>query len=265
MEAEESLRRGEPEQALAQLQDQVRREPANPRLRVFLFQLLALLGRWERALTQLKVAGELDSNSLLMVQTYREAIQCEALRAAVFEGRRTPLVFGDPSHWVALLIEALRLEQEGRPADACALRAQALEQAPASAGTIDDQEFAWVADADSRLGPVLEAIVNGQYYWIPIHRVTRLEIEAPADLRDLIWMPAQFFWVNGGNASALIPTRYAGSDQSADPQILMARKTEWTEIGANSYRGYGQRLLATDRGDYPLMDVRRLQLTVAAE
>jgi type VI secretion system protein ImpE len=75
MQSEQSLHQGNPEEALTHLQAQVRKEPANSKLRVFLFQLLAVLGRWERALNQLNVAGELDNANLLMVQTYREAIQ----------------------------------------------------------------------------------------------------------------------------------------------------------------------------------------------
>ena len=48
-----------------------------PKLRVFLFQLLCVLGQWERALTQLNVAAELDAQALAMAQMYREALQCE--------------------------------------------------------------------------------------------------------------------------------------------------------------------------------------------
>ncbi|MFZ1860706.1 MAG: tetratricopeptide repeat protein, partial [Candidatus Competibacter sp.] len=109
MQAEQSLREGRLQDALTELQAQVRKEPANPRYRIFLFQLLAVRGQWERALNQLNVVGEMDATSLPMVQTYREAIRCELLRAEVFAGRRSPLVFGDPEPWVALLLDALRL------------------------------------------------------------------------------------------------------------------------------------------------------------
>ena len=42
-----------------------------------------------------------------------------------------------------------------------------------------------------RLGPVCEAILNGKYYWIPFERLSRVDIEAPSDLRDLIWAPVE--------------------------------------------------------------------------
>ena len=62
--AEQHLQEGRLQEALAELQNQVRKDPANPKLRTFLFQLLAVLGEWDRALTQLNVAGELDAANL---------------------------------------------------------------------------------------------------------------------------------------------------------------------------------------------------------
>jgi len=75
-QAEQSLREGRLQDALAGLQAQVRKEPANAQYRVFLFQLLAVLGQWERALNQLKVLGDMDPAHMPMAQTYREAIRC---------------------------------------------------------------------------------------------------------------------------------------------------------------------------------------------
>jgi type VI secretion system protein ImpE len=59
--AEFSLKNGDPAAALAQLQEQIKAQPANAKLRIFLFQLLCVLGQWERALNQLKVASGLDA------------------------------------------------------------------------------------------------------------------------------------------------------------------------------------------------------------
>lgn len=260
MPAEQSLREGRVQDALAELQAHVRKEPANAKYRTFLFQLLAVLGQWERALNQLNVLGEMDASSLPMVQTYREAIRCELLRADVFAGRRSPLVFGDPAPWVALVLEALRLTAEGYAAQAQAARDQAFEAAPATMGALDGQPFAWLADADPRLGPMLEAVVNGRYYWIPFQRIRTIVLEQPADLRDYVWMPARFTWANGGETVGLIPSRYPGSEASADPLVQLGRKTEWLEDAAGSYLGLGQRMLATDQGEYLLLDIRRIDL-----
>jgi len=259
MSAETMLREGKLDEALASLKQQVRDHPADPKSRVFLFQLFCVIGDWSRALTQLNVAADLDPITLAMAQMYRVALNNEAFRAEVFAGKRSPVIFGDPPAWISLLIEALRHTADGEPGAAQKLRDQALEQAPTTAGAIDDEPFEWIMDADPRLGPVLEAIVNGQYYWIPFNNIRQVVIEAPSDLRDVVWMPAQFTWSNGGQAVGLIPTRYPGSESSDDPLVRLSRKTDWVEAGEAAL-GLGQRLLATDVGDHALMDIRRLTL-----
>jgi type VI secretion system protein ImpE len=263
MLAEQSLREGNLSDALAQLQDQVRKDPSKAEYRTFLFQLLSVMGEWKRAMTQLKVAGDLDDGTLAMVQTYEAALNCEVFRQEVFAGKRTPLIFGEPPQWVALLLESLRLSADGKHDQSQAMRDQALEAAPAVPGTINGQPFQWLADADPRMGPMLEAVVNGHYYWIPLQNIQAVFIEEPSDLRDLVWMPCHFIWSNGGEAVGLIPTRYPGSEQSEDTAIQMSRKTDWVEQGDGVCLGMGQRMLATDSEDYPLMDIREITLDSA--
>jgi len=258
--AARSLTDGDPHAALQQLQDEVRARPADAKLRIFLCQLLAVLGQWDRSRAQLDVAASLDPQALAMAQTYREAILCELLREQVFAGKKAPLVLGQPEPWLALLIESLLTAGRGDAAGAASLRANAFDQAPASSGTLDQQPFGWIADGDSRLGPVLEAIVNGHYYWVPFAHLSRIVIEEPADLRDRVWMPAHFAFVNGGESVALIPTRYPGSAASDDPMIALARKTVWQPNGDEAFFGLGQRVFATDAGEHALMDVREIIL-----
>ncbi len=169
--AERSVREGDLAGALMALQEQVRKTPARADLRVFLFQLLSVLGEWDRALTQLNVAAELDAATLAMAQMYRETLRCERLRADVFAGRRSPMVFGEPDEWMALLVESLLVTGTPRAGEADSLRARAFEVAPPSAGSIDGKAFEWIADADMRLGPVCEAIINWEVLLGPLRPV----------------------------------------------------------------------------------------------
>lgn len=258
-EAERLLREADPEAALAALQGQVRANPADAKLRIFLFQLLSVLGNWERALNQLNVAAELDVSALAMAQMYREALRCEVLRAEVFAGHKSPMIFGQPEQWLALLIESMLVAARGDLEASARLREQAFELAPATSGLIDDKPFDWIADADMRLGPVCEAVINGRYYWLPYANLDCIELDAPVDLRDVVWMPAHFRFVNGGETVGVIPTRYPGSEACADGAIRLARKTEWQEVSPGVFTGLGQRLLTTDGGDFALMDVRKIQ------
>jgi type VI secretion system protein ImpE len=255
-QAEALLRAGEPAQALSALQNEVRSQPADAKKRIFLFQLLCVLGQWERALNQLNVAAELDNAALAMAQTYREAIKCELLREHVFSGRKVPMLFGEPEPWIALLIEALLREGRGETAEARALRDQAFEQAPAISGTVNEQPFEWMADADMRLGPVLEVIINGNYYWVPFSRLAGVQADPPEDLRDAVWMPVHLDFINGGETVGLVPTRYPGSHQSTEGTVQLSRKTVWEEPLPGFYTGLGQRLFTTDSGDVALMDLR---------
>jgi type VI secretion system protein ImpE len=258
---EESVRGGELAQALQTLQSRVRANPADAKDRVFLFQLLAILGQWDRALTQLNVAGDLDPSTLVLRQVYRQALEGEAARRSVFESGTAPVVLGEPSQWLAGLLDALRLAADGHWEKAAELRAQSLEAAPATAGSIDGRPFEWIADADSRIGPCLEIIIDGKYMWAPFERVQSIQMEAPTDLRDVVWTQAIATWSNGGRTTVLIPTRYAGIDGSQDPALLMSRRTEWQEQPGDTFLGTGQRMLATDTGEYPLLEIREIVLT----
>ena len=262
--AERAVRDGDLDLALSHLQEQIRKDPANADLRVFLFQLLTVMGQWERALTQLTVAADLDARTLAMAQMYREAVRCELLRAEVFAGKRSPVIFGEPDEWLALLIESLLVRGTERSGQAEDLRQRAFEAAPASAGVLDGVPFEWIADADMRLGPVCEAIINGRYYWIPFARLSRIDLEAPADLRDVVWTPAHFQFDNGGESVGVIPSRYAGSELDTDPQVRLARKTVWSEAGDNVYCGLGQRVLTTDAAEHAIMDVRQIVIGTPA-
>ena len=258
MQAEELVKAGRPREALGALEQEVRANPASSRHRVFLF--LSVLGQWDRALTQLNVAGEMDRANEAISKIYVAALQCEALREAVFRGEHTPHVLGEPDAWLAELIEAARLDAAGGHDQAADLRAKSLEAAPTAPGSINGEPFQWVADADSRLGPVLEIVLDGRYFWVPFTAIKSLEFEPATDLRDVVWQPTSITWSNGGEAVAFVPTRYAGTTATDDEGALMARKTDWNELSEACFAGVGQRVLVTDAGEYPLLAIQTLTL-----
>lgn len=265
MQAEDLIKAGDLDGALAALQDSVRADASNAALRIFLFQLLCVRGEWKRAIAQLKVSAELDESATSMAQAYREAIVCEVYREKVFAGEKDPLVFGEPQEWIALMFEALKASAAGQHVEAAATRARAFDAAPTMSGQIDGTAFEWIADADMRLGPLLEIVVNGKYYWMPFTAIARIEFEAPADLRDAVWTPCTLTTANGGEVVGLIPTRYTGTIDQGSAVEKLARATQWTDLGADTFAGIGQRLFATDLGDTALMDIRLLEMDVPDE
>ena len=256
--ATQTLKEGDLTATLASLQDHVRADPGDAKLRIFLFQLLCVMGDWKRAITQLKLCAELDPLAIPMAQTYREAIICEVFREKVFAGDKDPLIFGEPAEWIALMIEANRALAQGNSGQAASLRAKAFDLVPDAGGTINGTKFDWVADTDMRLGPLLEIIINGKYYWMPFNAIDTLSVEPPEDLRDSVWMPANAKVKAGGEVVALIPTRYPGTQACNDDAAKLARATTWADVGNDTYLGTGQRLLSIGDEDVALMDLRTL-------
>jgi len=265
MTPEEYLKSGDIDSALSSLKEQIRSNPAEVKYRIFLFQLLALLGEWDSALTQLNVAGDLDDGALAMMHMYRDVITCEVFREQVFKGEKEPIFLGKPETWGALWVQALKLHSSGQYEKAQALKLEALETVRDISGTLDGENFEWIADADSRLGPVFEVILEGRYLWTPYSNIQSIVIEPPEDLRDLIWLPAHFRWQNGGESYGLIPSRYPESYRYDDPQITLSRKTEWDKFEPDTWQGKGPRVLMTDNNDYSLIDIRNIELQKLAE
>lgn len=199
MSAEDLLKSGDLDGALAALQDSIRADAANPALRIFLFQLLSVRGDWKRAIAQLKLSAEMDDIATQMAQTYREGIICEVYREKVFSGEKDPLIFGEPEEWIALMVEAMKANVAGNADQAAATRARAFDAAPTVSGRLNGEPFEWIADADMRLGPLLEIVVNGRYFWMPFTSIAKAKFEDPIDLRDAVWTPAEIKLANGGD------------------------------------------------------------------
>jgi type VI secretion system protein ImpE len=246
--------------SLEAIESDIRRRPMDGKLRVFFAQLLMLAGQWDRGLDQLDAVGSLDATALLMAHTYRGLIHGEQMRAAVFAGQGSPGVIGGMQPWLAQLATCLSLDRQGDAAQATELRCDVFGSTPEVVGFLNGAAVESIADADSRLGPVLEVIVGGAYYWAPFACIKCVVIEGPRDARDFAWLPAQFLWRNGDRSTGFIPVRYPGSERSDDDAIRLARKTHWQHIGEDSRAGLGQRLLKTNTGTFGILDVIDLRL-----
>jgi type VI secretion system protein ImpE len=248
---EDHIKSGHLAAALDALQNKIRANGADAQLRLSLVQILCVMGNWDRAKIQLQTLDSLGDE-------YKgwTGMVAQALLADVFAGRTTPLVLGEPAPWMAQLIQALN------PADAALqakLRAEAFEAAPATPALVNGTEVPWIADADSRLGPVLEAMMEGKYYGIPFERIRRLSIAPATDLRHMVWIPAQATWITGGESSILIPCRYVGTEAASDDRLRLSRRTEWEELAEGQYRGVGQRMFTAGETDISLLDLRTLE------
>jgi type VI secretion system protein ImpE len=104
----------------------------------------------------------------------------------------------------------------------------------------------------------LEAYINGKYVWVPFSHIKQMKIEPVSDLRDLIWVPAQWQWQNGSEAVGFIPVRYPESELAEDGLLQLSRKTEWQALTETSYQGLGQKVLTTNNDDIALLALEQL-------
>lgn len=247
--------------ALAATKAAIRKAPTDSDLRFMLFQVQSLLGDWEAASNQLVAYSELTGRQSPLPIVFNKLIEAEVRRKYVFLGEEPPTIFGEPPEWIPLLVQALAHTAKGEFEAAQGLRAKAMEAAPAFSGKANGEPFEWLMDGDSRFGTVFEAIINGQYYWVPQARIRSVHLEAPAQARDAVWIAASMTLENGAEISAFLPSRYPGVTSWNDELLKLSRRTDWQEPVTGYYVGQGQRVLMTDSSEISLLDLRDLEFT----
>ncbi|MEM7666605.1 MAG: type VI secretion system accessory protein TagJ [Pseudomonadota bacterium] len=261
-QADELLAGGDIAGARKQLIEEVRANPGDIPIRMFLFQIFALLGEYDRAKAQLETIAKLDPEARMLAVAYNQCMDAEEVRSAVFAGEQPAPMLADVD-WGPKLVEALQARQKGAD-NADALYGEAFDAAPTSAGTTDTGiEFEWMADADPRFGPVTEAIIAGRYGLLPFAALESLVIIAPQDLRDTIWIPAEFGMTQGARVAGFIPARYPGSEASDDTAVVRGVATDW--VGDDdSGHCVGHRVFTfSDGSELPLQQLRKVEFRTA--
>jgi type VI secretion system protein ImpE len=249
MGAHELLQEGRLTAAVDAATQEVKAKPGDVAARIFLFELLAASGEFERAQKHLDVVADKSPEMAQGAESYRGVLTAEIARARLFtkaEGvpqrmTHAPL---DPEPSLG----ALHRLRAGDPAAAASLLAQAAEGRPPRPGAVDGRRFDDWRDADDLLAPVLEVIANGLYGWIPFAQIARLTFEAPRYFRDLLWRPVTITLPEGATSAMFVPVRYAGSETASDDGLRLGRSTDWLDTGG-VVTGVGQRTFLA--GDEP--------------
>lgn len=255
-------------EALARSEATVRAEPQKASARWLLFELLCILGQWERALKQLQTWAELSKDNDSAAHVMRGLIRGEHQRIEVLAGRADPATVTVDSmqapSWISGLSEALKLGSASGPGAVESLEASdlareaALAQAPDTPGRCGPQTFAWITDSDSRLGPVCEVFLIGAYRWLALADLASVTKAAPAGLLDLVWAQVDLVLRDGTALKGYMPVRYPVHVGDRDA-LLMARETVWTDVGRTGVTARGQKMWTTDSGDIALLDVRHCE------
>lgn len=249
------LRFGDLDGARAALVEIVRNQPAYADGRMFLFQLFAVLGERDKAELQLATLAKLSPEAQMLAVAYGQAIAAERERAAILGGNGTVHVHGASEGWPHQLAEAIGCMARGDTAQAISLRDAAFDQAGDTPGTIDGLTFDWIANADARFGPTLEAIIGGRWGILPFEVVEKITSPGVRDLRDLVWFPVEIAFRTGQSVAGFLPGRYPFTETRGSTAEKLGRATKWSDSGD----GLGQQMIALSGGEeIGLLSIRTL-------
>lgn len=243
----------------------VKARPTDAESRYRLFALLAFSGDLHRARRQLEALGVGDEQLERSKAVYINLLAAEQERRAIFDHGADPLLPPDPPEHLQLRLAAARDLKEGATAEAAAKIEKSIEALPSCEGTLNGQPFTALRDLDDVLGSVLEVFAGGRCAWLPMERIRKLEIDPPAHLLDLLWIPARLTDVRGVESAVHLPVLYHGSHLAEDERAGLGLVTDWVDQGEEILRGRGQRLLAWapaegDAQELGLLEVRSLEV-----
>lgn len=219
-------REGKLREAIKALGDELRSNPLDAKRRTFLFELLLFAGEYDRAEKQLDLLAGANTEAAAGTLLYRSALHAERTRQKMFADHETP-----PS-----------------------------KQETVYGGAWNGTAFNEFSDSDPRIGANLEVFLAGSYTWIPVHYLRRIEIEPPANLRDLVWARARvetsadFRLQELGEV--LLPVLAPQSFRHADETVQLGRESAWEPDEALGEIPYGSKLMLIDGVDVPLLSLR---------
>lgn len=233
MNARALFQAGKLNEAIESLGVELRSNPTDAQRRTFLFELLCFAGEFDRADKHLDVLAGAGKEAAMGTLLYRSAIHAERTRRAMFLSGQFP-------------------EGPARPVT----------------GSINGKPFTSLTDADPRIGPRLELFAAGAYTWLPLEHVSTVLMSAPGRLRDLLWSPVRVLTAPSFKGlelgEVLLPAIAPRSPESDDDNVRLGRQTDWVRWEDGTEAPVGQKLLLVDGEEFPILELRELQITPAA-
>ncbi len=263
MTAKELIKAGRLSEARMVLIEEVKNRPSDVGARTVLFQVLSLLGEWDKALRHLDMISTQDPRRTIGVHTYLNNVKAEQERAKVMKGAQLPSVMPEPPVYMHDYLDYLDAIRAGKSDGARASLALIDEARPVVLGTINGKHFGGMSDTDARLYAFLEAFVHERYVWIPIEAIRELIIHEPKDSFDLIWVTASITTWEGLSMNCSMPVTYPGTDEASDEQLKLGRLTDWAPLVGGMSRGLGQHVYAIGDEDVSILEIRSINFELA--
>ena len=221
-------REGRLREAIKALGEELRSNPLDARRRTFLFELLLFAGEYDRAEKQLDLLAGANAEAAAGTLLYRSALHAERTRQSMFANGETPPHKEEAVH----------------------------------NGTWNGNPFSEMSDADPRIGANLEVFLAGSYTWIPIHYLRKLEIQPPANLRDLVWAQARVETSSDFRlqdlGEVLLPVLCPLSSRHAEESVQLGRETAWEPDETHGQVPFGVKMMDVDGTDVPLLEIRSI-------
>ena len=250
----ELLKTGRLSEAMERVAEQVKAKPGDLAARTFYFELLVLNGDLDRAAKQLdvlsSVTGEIGS-------LYAGAIQAQKERCNFSHGGPRPRVLADVPYAKGYL-EALEHHAAGESGIAMELL-EAAQSERSLRAMLNGGEVHDLNDSHDLLGPFLELVMEGHYAWVPWESIQSLTIPEPRYLRDTIWTPASMTLHSGDHGEVLLFSLYVDTHLQ-DDDIKLGRRTVWEQNPAGFTVAYGQKVIAADDRDWPILEIRSVEV-----
>jgi type VI secretion system protein ImpE len=258
---QELYRAGKLADAIAEQTTVVRSKPADHPARLFLFELLAFAGEWEKAGKQIDALTVDDPDLQLAALDYRNCVRSEQERAKVLAGQAEPLFFGETGAACQTRLQAFKALATGDSGEFARLLGEANGSGEDLQGQVNGKPFTLWRDADDLFAGVLEVFAKGRYYWVPFRNITQLSTNPPRFPRDILWMPANLSLDDGSTGAVFLPALYAGSSVHGLETVRLGRERDWMPAHADQpgiLRGFGPRVYLAGEGEENLSDVREL-------
>ncbi len=258
MVASEAYRAGRLGEAIEAQVREVKAHPVDTGARMFLFELLAFAGEYDRARRQIEAIRCEQPAQQAALAAYHGLLDSESARRRLFQEGMPPKFLAEPPAHVRLRLEAVKDLREGRGEEASRRLEEADRLAGTILGTVNGSACEGFRDADGLFGTVLEVFAKDEYYWVPLEQVDSLAMVAPAAPRDLIWVPARIE-IQGSNGEVFLPALYPRTAEQTDDALKLGRATDWLETDGGPVLGLGSRQFLMGDGDLNILEWREFR------
>lgn len=251
----DSLREGHFDTAFERSKDLLKANPTDLSARTVFLELLAINGDWSRARDHVQAIVNLGADPIGWLGVMA-SLNASEQRESVWTGTRDAAVLGEIDGDEALFGAVRAAIKDGDWAAAKAA-AEGLAFGP---GKVDGVGFSDLATADDRLPGIIEVAVNGDYHWLWLGAVRRIELPAgPTHLTDVIWIPSRVFLSDGSVTEMTLFGCYPGTHRSADTGAKLGRKVVWDEEAGDVAIGTGPQILLVDSDARSFHQVRVIE------